>query len=202
MSHIAIHPLGAFGRAVAGYLCTLRSDVCVIASEIDVDARVAIVASWRPCPDVCARWDDWSHRQQTPFVALVADGASLTLGPVVMPGRGPCWACFARRTRQHALWPDRRAALDQHYADQPDAGPAGYLEPAALLGAARLSEVVEAIDAGTVVPGSVWQINLLSREVASSVVVGVHDCPRCGLHRFAATRSVAELREALAYRWK
>jgi len=60
---------------------------------------------------------------------------------------------------------------------------------------------VEALDAGEALPGQVWQIDMINRKITTSTVVGVHDCPRCGLHRPGPTRSHAEMQQALAYLW-
>jgi bacteriocin biosynthesis cyclodehydratase domain-containing protein len=132
---------------------------------------------------------------------LVLDSAVLRLGPIVAPGGGGCWNCWARRSRQHAAWPNEQSALAQHYASQPDSGPKGFLEPFAMMGAARIGYAIEALDSSTPIGGYVWQIDLITRKVTTSTVVGIHDCRRCGLHRPAATRSFAEMQQTLAYLW-
>jgi bacteriocin biosynthesis cyclodehydratase domain-containing protein len=152
-------------------------------------------------PSVCELLDRRCHEERRPFVPLVADAAVLRLGPIVVPGHGSCWGCWLRRFKQHAQWPAQRAALLQHYAARPDAGPRGHLEPFALLAAARLSEVIDGLDASCELAGRLWQMDMLTRDVVTSVVVGVHDCPRCGLRRSPPLRTVEELRRSLAYLW-
>ena len=125
----------------------------------------------------------------------------MRVGPIVMPGQGSCWGCWVRRSRQHEKWPKEQAALSRHYATHADAGPLGYLEPFALMGAARLVYIINALKASSAIPGYVWEIDIVKRRMTSGTVVGVHDCPRCGLHRDASRRSFAEMQCKLAYLW-
>jgi len=205
---VLVVSVGPFGGAVARHLRALRPDTAQMAVEGDPGsdlawppARLIVLAAWRPVPDLCERLDGFSHERRRPFVPAIADGATLSLGPVVVPGAAGCWRCWIQRTCQHAAGQNRRPALWQHYAQHAGDGPEGYLEPFALMAAARLSATVEALDAGEALPGQVWQIDMINRKITTSTVVGVHDCPRCGLHRPGPTRSHAEMQQALAYLW-
>jgi bacteriocin biosynthesis cyclodehydratase domain-containing protein len=215
MSTTPIHVLsvGPFGRAVARHLAALRGD-CV---ETPVEGspvqgardwpkgRMTIVAAWRPVNGLCRALDRMSHERRLPFVPLVADSMTLRVGPVVIPGRGSCWTCWHVRYRQHARALHHRQAVWQHYETYPEVGPSGYLEPYALLGAARLCDVVDAVDAGDatrVVAGTAWQIDMLTREITTSTSVGVDACPQCGLQRGPDRRTVADMQSALGYLWR
>jgi hypothetical protein len=123
------------------------------------------------------------------------------LGPVILPGAGICWSCWSKREKQHHPWPERREALLQYYDDHPQRGPLGFLGPFAMLSASRLSAVIDEVDSGTIAGGYVWQIDMINRKVSTAVAVGIHDCPRCGLHRSPTTRSYSDMREKLKYLW-
>ena len=198
--------VGPLGRAIARHLRSLRADTVETSGEAGVPpdppaARLTVVASWRPAPALCEWWDAHSHERGRPFIPVVADSAILSVGPVIVPGASACWRCWIRRTRQHAPGLSRKVALWRHYAEQTDAGPQGYLEPFALAAAARVSQMVDALERGEAVAGQVWQVHMISRRITLGTVVGVHGCPRCGLGREAAARSHADMREALASLW-
>lgn len=208
-SCVHVISVGAFGGAVARHLRSLRGDTVETKgddlarpAERASDFRIHIVAAWRPVPDLCDRLDVVSREQARPFVPLIADGAVLTLGPVIVAGGGCCWRCWGRRRRQHSDTVDRELAVHQHYATHPEAGPLGYLEPLARLGAARVSAVVDALDAGTAVAREVWQVDMVTRHMTTSAAAGVHDCSRCGLGRPVATRSYADMQRGLALLWE
>jgi bacteriocin biosynthesis cyclodehydratase domain-containing protein len=206
--------MGAFGSAVAAYLRTLRSDTVetIVVDRISAPLdslptpHTNVLAAWRPVPSMCELLDRESHQSRLTFIPLILESAVLRLGPIVVRGEGTCWDCWARRSKQHSVRPKEAEAVLRHYASDPSSGPQGFLEPFALLGAARVSQIIDAI---TSVPrslsamaGSIWQIDIMTREVMRSTVVGVHGCLRCGLRRSEATRSFTDLRRELAYLWE
>ncbi len=206
---VNIIPIGGFGLAVARCLRRLRSDTVETAREGPEaltperlpDARVDVLAAWRPVLGICEMLDEVSHRRGRAFIPLTVDSGTLHVGPVVVPGAGSCWHCWLRRTRQHTPGLQYRFALWQHYSRNDDTGPRGFLEPMAAIGAARVSQIIDAIDAREGIGGHVWQMDLMTRKITTSTVVGVHDCPRCGLHRPAEGRTYAEMQAALPHLW-
>lgn len=201
--------VGPFGRKVASYLAALRSDITdttVVDGIVPLpstwpSARLMILVSWRPVPDLCELLNQLSHEWQRPFLPVIQDLTAIRLGPLVLPGRGSCWNCWVTRWRQHSGWTKERASLWRYYAEHPSAGPLGYLEPFALITAARIAQTVAAFDSSTATPGHIWQIDMMTRQVATSTVVGVHDCPLCGLGRSKTTRSFAAMHKELEYLW-
>jgi bacteriocin biosynthesis cyclodehydratase domain-containing protein len=207
----SIHVLsvGSFGRAVAHYLIEFGENI----SETEAEggpaspsstwqtARINILAAWRPVPRLCEMLDQLSFEWQRPFLPVVLDSTALRVGPAVVPGSGPCWGCWVRRSMQHADSPKEQAALLRHYAENAADGPRGFLEPFAMMAATRALKTIEALESSIDVAGYIWQIDILTRNITSGTLVGVHDCPRCGMHRPALTRSYAELQEQLRYLW-
>lgn len=198
--------VGPFGNAVAEYLRRFRNDVTetTVTDESSVRleiARITAVAAWRPVPKLCERLNELSFQWQRPFVPLIVESAALRLGPLVIPGRGACWRCWEQRSKQHSEWLLAQSALSQHYSANPDVGPQGYLAPFAMMAATRIAEAIEDLDSSSAVAGYVWQIDMISRAITTGVVVGVHDCPRCGLHRRTSELSFAEMERDLGYLW-
>jgi hypothetical protein len=209
MDPVHLLSVGPFGEAVARYFLQLRSDVttttipCGAKPEPNLwpKARVHLIASWRPVAALCRYLDDLAFQNKLPVVPLILDSSLLQLGPVVVPESGCCWHCWELRTMQHGAVPSARSALWEFYDNHDTAGPEGYLEPFAAIGASRLSLTVDALDCRRVAPGQVWQMNLLSRGCQTSFEVGVDGCPRCGSGRSLATRSVEELKRHVGYLW-
>jgi bacteriocin biosynthesis cyclodehydratase domain-containing protein len=207
---VHIISVGPFGRAVAQNLRGCLAEVQetevgleeLLPRSAVLGARVNIVAAWRPVPQLCEVVDQLSHEMQKPFVPLVVDATLLQIGPVVIPRQGSCWQCWMRRSAQPSPLPKERLIVQQYYLTHPDAGPKGYLEPFALLGALRIKQIVEGIDSSDVTPGSVWQFDMITRQITRSIVTGIHNCPRCGLHREAPARTFAQMKQDLAYLWK
>jgi bacteriocin biosynthesis cyclodehydratase domain-containing protein len=199
--------VGPFGEAVGSYLKTIRDDIAqtsVIDNTVPLpatwpDARLHVLVAWRPVPDLCELLNQLSHEWQRPFFPVIQDLTAIRFGPIVVPGRGACWKCWVTRWHQHSGWTKERASLLSYYASHSSVGPAGYLEPFALMTAVRIAQTVTAVDSATATPGSLWQIDMLTRQVTGSIVVGVHDCRWCGLGRPKATRSFAEMQKELKY---
>lgn len=210
-SFAPIHLLsvGSFGQAVGCYLKENRVDIIETVvqgntlplPELWPASRAIFLASWRPVPLLCELLDDLVFGWRRPFVPLILDSASMRLGPIIMPGSGCCWHCWMQRSKQHARWPQEQSALLEHYAAHADTGPQGYLEAFALMAAVQLERTVNDLDSGTAVAGHIWKIDMITREVTTSTVIGIHDCAHCGLHRAAPTRSFTQMKQEISYLW-
>jgi bacteriocin biosynthesis cyclodehydratase domain-containing protein len=168
-------------------------------------ARAYVVAAWRPVPVLCELLDRVSHEAQRPFIPLILESTVIRLGPIVIPGEGGCWNCWMRRCKQHSVRPKEDEAVLRHYSSDTYVGPQGYLEPFALLSAARISQTIDTLDSSPhsckKLAGSIWQVDVLTRDMTTSTVIGVHGCPRCGLQRPEIDRSFADLQRELKYLW-
>jgi len=151
---------------------------------------------------VCERLQDVTYSTGVPFIPLILDGKYLRAGPIVVPGGDTCWSCWMRRFLQHDSWREQRKAVWNYYDENPNIGPQGYLDATALIGAALLSNFIDQLDTGFPIGGQIRELDLLSREIMSRTVTGVHGCPRCGLHRPEETRSFADMQAALKHLWK
>jgi hypothetical protein len=87
--------------------------------------------------------------------------------------------------------------LFKYYDANAQAGAPGYLEPLAMVAAAKIAASVEAVDSGSARGGYIWQMDMITRAIATSMVVGVHGCERCGLGRSVDERTFTAMREDL-----
>ncbi|WP_157252764.1 TOMM precursor leader peptide-binding protein [Nonomuraea typhae] len=143
------------------------------------DGHEAVVAAfWRPHPRECERADELSHATGVPWLPVIMDSGTITVGPFVRPGEGPCFRCYAERRVQHdKKWISTRA-LNAAYDADPAGGPAGYLPHHARMAAAVATTVLERATVGSVVA-----IVLRQLSVSSDRVIGRHGCDRCDLAR-------------------
>jgi bacteriocin biosynthesis cyclodehydratase domain-containing protein len=200
--------VGDFGRAVGQYLRPFHKDLeqtAIVGDSMPAFenwpvSRVNVIVASRPIPHLCESLDQISYARRLPFIPVFVDSGILRVGPILTSGES-CWNCWVRRLRQHSNWPKEFAALTQYYSSHLDEGPIGYLEPFALIAATQIAESIRALDRSSAIPGYVWQIDIVRRTIMTSRVVGIHDCPRCGLHRPALTRNYADMRAALSYLW-
>jgi bacteriocin biosynthesis cyclodehydratase domain-containing protein len=199
--------VGPFATAVKQELLGMRNDIT--ATEVVDDtfplpsswpiSRLHVLVSWRPVPTLCELLNQISFEQRRPFLPVIQDLTALRLGPIVKPGEGPCWHCWMTRLRQHSGWTKERTSLLQYYATHPAAGPQGFLQPYVMMTAARIAQTINDFDSSEAVPGFVWQVDMLTRQIITSTVVGVHDCSWCGLGRPKKTRSVEGFLQQLSY---
>ena len=202
---IHILSVGPFGHAVATAFKELVPEVIGTALQGEGQtfpalwptARLHILAAWRPVRGLSRAFDEMCHIWRTPFIEAVMEAPNLRVGPVVVPGSGACRTCFEKRTLQHASRPTQLVALWDYYDANPGRGPQGYLAPFVEIAALRLAQFVDELEYPGAAVGTVWELNLVSRQTSNGKVVGIHGCPRCGLGRNEATRSFAAMREEL-----
>jgi bacteriocin biosynthesis cyclodehydratase domain-containing protein len=198
--------VGAFGQAVSRYLKDIVETVVTERQlpmpEVWPASRMLLLASWRPVPTLCELLGDLSFEWVLPFIPLILDSTSMRLGPVILPGAGSCWRCWLQRNKQHAQWPKEQLALLEHYATHAEAGPRGYLEAFAMMAAARLKWTISQLNSGSPMGGYIWKIDMVTREITASTVIGVHGCPQCGVQRPTITRSVDDMIRQLGYLWE
>lgn len=202
---------GRFGEAVQQHMLRYRDDLlCTATSGADpshladhlTSAKMLALAAWRPDRKLCVSLDRVAHDTGMPFIPLTIEQNKLRLGPVVVPGRSCCWTCWNRRAQQNFPWQAARHALLEFYENHPESGPEGYLETVAAMAAAKMAQVLAETEKDRGCPGLVWQLDLITRHVDTYTAIGVHDCPRCGLHRPTQTRSVDLMSRELEWLWK
>jgi bacteriocin biosynthesis cyclodehydratase domain-containing protein len=202
MYHLIVTPVGPFGLAVADRLGDLCADVEIAGTPGAVvrprlpEPQLNLLIAWRRVPRREREFDEQAFRTGRPWLPVTLDHPVLEIGPVVVPGVGPCHACYRTRMSQHDPGRDFRALVDAHYDENPSDGPAGYLPSTALLAASAIADVAVRLQtAPEKEAGRVRRLDVPSQAMWSGHVVGVHGCARCGLGRDSYDRPPALLKE-------
>lgn len=177
----ALAGLGGFGERVTDLLAGLAPGPTVTVSPDDLPAAfaggadVVLLALFRPAPALCESADALSHASGVPWLPVVAEHPEVRVGPWVVPGAGPCFACCrARRVQHDRDWAATRALHAAYDADG-RLGPGGFLPHQA-----RLAAALAAGAPGTWAPGTVVHASLYDPALDRARVLARHGCPRCG----------------------
>jgi bacteriocin biosynthesis cyclodehydratase domain-containing protein len=200
--------VGPFGHSFIRDLARGRAVDSIILDEEPIEAPPLsehassyILAMWRPLPRLCELVSQISLNRHKPFIPIVLESDRMTIGPVVISGGQGCWQCYAKRSLQHTHAAFERSTLLQYYASHPKEGPGGHLRAFAFIAAGRCGAILDDLDNEVAQPGLLWHLDLMSRRVATGVLLGVHNCPYCGLHRPDHDRSIRDMQVQLAYLW-
>ena len=193
---------GRFGAAVADRLAVGVADRSHVLTDalpqletLVGEADFVALALWRRFPAVTEAVDSTCARLGVRWSAATLEGSSLVIGPVVVPGEGPCHSCFRKRWLTHLAHPERETLLDAWYETDAAAGCEGF--PPAAVGMAVAALVLDRAEARNAA-GRLRYVDLLRATTEETRVVRVHGCPRCGAPEPEGRRYVDHLREALA----
>lgn len=183
-SGVGVVGVGEFGRAVQRLLVTAGAhalsprELTEQAQRGDTGLVAAVVALWRPLPELCEQVDTAAATSGLPWLPVVAEHPHLVVGPWIQPGTAPCHRCYRHRRAQHDTQPAATAALTAAYQADDTLGPGGHL-PHHVRQAVGLAMVARtAAD-----PGLVHSLHLLTGHMSSHRVVACHGCPRCGAEK-------------------
>jgi bacteriocin biosynthesis cyclodehydratase domain-containing protein len=175
---------GAFGEAVAARLqavTEVESHPLVDAVDrlpglLDAHAFVA-VALWRPYASLARRLDDLCAQARRRWSLVEVEGSMLSCGPLVVPGTGSgCYHCREARALAQQRAPERARTIANAYRRDDALGPVGYTQPMVEVAAGALLA-----DAGApeTAAGRIRRLDVLTGAVRESVIIPMHDCPRC-----------------------
>lgn len=144
---------GPFGLRVASLLAAIHpgcrktnATLAEISAAFTEQANAAVIALWRPDPELCDAVDALSYRYQQPWLPVIMEHPVIRIGPLVRPPAGPCFQCYARRRRQHDPQPWVTAALQAAYDRSQACGPGGYMPHHARLAAAVAQDMLRRLD--------------------------------------------------------
>ena len=194
---------GRFGQAVAERVVAETGAVAVVPLQPGVrqlddlvpQAGFVGLALWRRSPSAIDAVDVACARHRVPWSSVILDSRFLILGPIVVPGEGPCHACYRRRRAAHLARPEREHALDALYDADVGVGCEGFPPSAVTIAAAGLA--LDRSEA-SISPGRIRRLDLLHCVLEETRVVRVHGCERCGAPKSHGGRYVEHLRAALA----
>ena len=160
------------------------------------DGAVLVLATDRPRPKLALELDEAAWEAGVAWTSATIVAHEFRVGPSVVPGRTPCFGCFARRVRAVAPDPEAHDALEAFARSGDAPWFLGRLTPlteqvAALLAAEALAFSGRVRDGGQSGPrlGLVWegdatQGGLVARRFARSGL-----CSRCAPGEHAAGRA-------------
>lgn len=185
MGGLVLFSEGKFGRAVAERLRVTSPGVMALPllaslgalDELVAQASFVGVALWRPYPQAMHALDKACARHGVAWSSVTLEGKFLTMGPLVVPGGGACYLCYAKRRATHWAQPDREQALDAAYRSDLESGCEGFPPGSVTIAATALR--LDRADTNTGA-GRVRTLDLLHCVIEETRVVRVHDCERCG----------------------
>jgi bacteriocin biosynthesis cyclodehydratase domain-containing protein len=194
--------IDAFGAAVWTYVNQLLPGADLITTHAVnpiaplFQSEHVVLAGGRPAPVLCEQLDNLVAITGITFIPALIQSDVLRIGPVIAPDCPGCWTCWERRARQHSTSIEEDAALSNFYR-QASPGPKGFLPALAALAAARITEIINSTSRCATFSGRTWEMDLLTRTLSQTDLIGVDDCRRCGLHRPAKSRTFAQMRREL-----
>jgi bacteriocin biosynthesis cyclodehydratase domain-containing protein len=185
---VRIEPLGiiavdAFGRYAARHAqaCAVPGEVVILPEPPEEGGvRVLALLAGRPVPGIARNLDAFAFSTGTPFVVIWLTDGRLQVGPVVVPGAGPCFGCFEARERQHAPGRDAVDAIRAHQAATLPADDVGVLLPLARLAGAEVLRLCGSTAELATIAGAVWAFSVPPTLALRGKVVGLDGCVRCG----------------------
>ena len=202
MTDLLLFAEGAWGLEVANRVVQLAPSTSVLslvksagsfASLIHSRAFVG-VALWRRYPDEEDRLDAACAQEVIAWSGVVLEETHLRCGPVVVPGRGACYACYRKRWMSHAMFPERERAVEEAYANDASLGIRGFTPSSVRIAAAALLLDREEAERA---PGRLRLIDLIHCGVEETRVVRVHGCGRCSHPWPPGDRYIRELVNSL-----
>jgi bacteriocin biosynthesis cyclodehydratase domain-containing protein len=178
---------GEFGKRTAGHLasvtgCPARpTDAHGNAAAAWPHAGVRVVATWRDEPALFDRVARLHTACRAPWLPVVHEYPLIRVGPLVVPGDGPCYRCYLGRRAQHDRGSDSTAALRASAAAAPGHGVTGFTDAQTMIAACLALDLLrEHQDKGAESAGRVVFYNVLTRALITDTVMGVHGCRECG----------------------
>ncbi|WP_214326794.1 TOMM precursor leader peptide-binding protein [Nonomuraea sediminis] len=171
--------LDPFGHAVAARL--RAADPTALVHHVDdgthpslwPHADVIVLAAGRERLGLAEAVDRAAHAWRVPWFGVHPSAGELRCGPVVIPGRTACHACYLRRREQH-----RTTEPDQVERRMPTGHPAHHVGVAAALARQALAEAVDGPEPGAI-GATVRLFGQVDGATRTATVVAVDRCPRC-----------------------
>ncbi|MFW6692190.1 TOMM precursor leader peptide-binding protein [Streptomyces sp. MAR4 CNX-425] len=184
LNTIAMAATGEFGRQVIDFLETCHPGERAVrhadfTSAFDAQPDMVTFALWRADAGLAGRAEHAAHENGIPWLPVVLDHLTIRIGPLVVPGSGPCFTCFDARLVQHDRHWESTAALRAGYEGDRALGPRGFLPQHARTAAGWAAGMLAQSAAGSLPPGHVVTLALPSLDVSRDQVVAVGSCRRC-----------------------
>lgn len=182
-THISLTGVGPFGRRVTALLdqrwerARTEPGDRPAADAFGGPDHLVVLAQWRPDHGLSEDVDARAHATGTPWLPVTADHPMVLVGPLVLPGTGPCFRCFLDRKAQHDAHTDHTVDTLAAYGRDPGLGAAGYLPQHARTAAGLAARALAAPQRAV---GRVATLPLGELDIRRDAVTGRHGCDRCG----------------------
>ncbi|MEU6084217.1 TOMM precursor leader peptide-binding protein [Streptomyces sp. NPDC047108] len=178
---------GEFGERVARHVEHMtgspsqRADLAGLQPAAWPHTPLRLVATWRLEATLLHEVARLHQACRTPWLPVVHEYPVIRVGPLIVPGQGPCHDCYIRRRAQHDRASTGAAALRASLASAADHGVSGFTDAQARIAAGLALDVVDQEDpASGHRAGLVLFYDVLSRSLVADTVVRVHGCADCG----------------------
>lgn len=174
---------GDFGERTAAHLSALTgcpTQYAALEPAVWPHTARRVVVTWRDEPQLFDRVAQTHGVWGTPWLPVVHEFPMIRVGPLVVPGEGPCLRCYGRRRAQHDRTAQSTAALRASAAAHPSHGVAGFTESQAMIAAGLAVDLLDSHEADGQQAGRVCFYNVLTRALIADTVTGVHGCAECG----------------------
>ncbi|MDB5072615.1 MAG: hypothetical protein JWM87_3726 [Candidatus Eremiobacteraeota bacterium] len=161
-------------------------------TERDADVDCLVATSDFGGFETMREWNARALSGGMRFFAAVVQDAVAYLGPVVVPGSGPCFECLWSRQNSHVEEPGDRSRTEpfSFFGQYVDASLPAMGAAAGYLASIELTRHFGRLPGYT--PGTHVEVDLLAMRSVSRKLLRVPRCPVCGVHRRRPTRSVEE----------
>jgi thiazole/oxazole-forming peptide maturase SagC family component len=145
--------------------------------------------------DLMREWNRKCVASRTRFYPIVLEDEVASLGPLVVPGDGPCYECLVARQDANVADPERARATESHAFFAQDV--VGFVQPmarvAADLAAVDLLKYFSRVLSGGVA-GRLIEADLMAPSLRTRTVLRAPRCPVCspGARAADAPRATAE----------
>jgi bacteriocin biosynthesis cyclodehydratase domain-containing protein len=143
---------------------------------------------------LCLDLDQRAHKSGFQFMPVAIEGSTLQIGPRVVPGRTPCWECWNERSNSQRLVPDVWSYLLTERDRTTSSQNLAFMPFTASLAAAKIATTLSGLPVAPVGFGSVWRINIFTRDASTFDYVCRHRCSKCSPPDLPLERSVSALR--------
>ena len=149
-------------------------------AEILATASFAIRASWRDVRQEFESFAEAAAQSRVSWLPVAIAHPYVRVGPAIVPGTPPCYACYSRRAGQHQRDP-RSEQVEAGYARDTALGVSGHPPHLAALVAGQALALVSTGQAHdeTGRRGEVRMVDSRTDHVESCVAVPANGCPAC-----------------------
>jgi bacteriocin biosynthesis cyclodehydratase domain-containing protein len=162
--------------------------------EFNSDA-IYVPISGSPIGALYVDLDERAYRDNLQFMPVMIDGSDLRVGPWVVPRQTPCWECWNERLNSQHYFAEERSFLIAEHCRQPGSYHLAFMPFTASLAAARIAITLDGSQSVRRGFGTVWTMNIFTRDASVIEYVGRHRCPKCSLPDVPHDRSIAALRQ-------